>query len=45
VLQDAAHSSGGDTTIGLKRSDPGADSPSIVIHGLDQLHASDFILF
>ena len=45
VLQDAASSSGGDTTIGLNHNDPGADSPRIIIHGLDQLHASDFFFF
>ena len=45
VLQDAASSSGGDTQIGLNHNDPGADSPRIIIHGLDQLHASDFFFF
>ena len=45
VLQDAASSSGGDTQIGLNHNDPGADSPRIIIHGLDQLLASDFFFF
>jgi Ca2+-binding RTX toxin-like protein len=45
VLQDAASSSGGDTQIGLNHNDPGADSPRIIIHGLDNIHASDFFFF
>ena len=45
VLQDAAHSSGGDTELSLNHNDIGADRPTVVIHGLDQLHASDFFFF
>lgn len=45
VIQDFASSSGGDTQISLNLNDPGADSPRIIIHGLDQLHASDFFFF
>jgi len=45
VIQDFASSSGGDTQISLNLNDPGADSPRIIINGLDQLHASDFFFF
>jgi Ca2+-binding RTX toxin-like protein len=42
---DASSSSGGDSQIGLNINDPGADSPRIIIHGLDNIHASDFFFF
>jgi Ca2+-binding RTX toxin-like protein len=42
---DASSSSGGDSQIGLNHNDPGADSPRIIIHGLDNIHASDFFFF
>jgi serralysin len=44
VLDDS-NASGGDTQIGLNINDPGADSPRIIIHGLDHLHANDFFFF
>jgi len=42
---DASSSSGGDSQIGLDINDPGADSPRIIIHGLDNISASDIFFF